>query len=191
MDENEILAHSAILFPRRKFGDQDEYGGNVYLSPRGGYGQYLGRNTTLPDYHGHISLDDKEEMIDQILHSLRIAGLVEIVVSEKDDIGHKPGYQLLASGMYWKEGEVSKPFMTLSGFPVFPKAVEKPIPFYVDFYRLLTNDVLGIEAREHTAQVPSKEREERERKVPRWEAADPVLFANHGTGCGHFRINAV
>ena len=41
MDENEILEHSAILFPRRKLGDQEEYGGNLYLSPRGGFGQYL------------------------------------------------------------------------------------------------------------------------------------------------------
>jgi len=46
MDENEILEHSSILFPRRKLGDQDEYGGNLYLSPRGGYGQFLRRNTT-------------------------------------------------------------------------------------------------------------------------------------------------
>ena len=99
------LEHSSILFPRRKLGDQDEYGGNLYLSPRGGYGQFLRRNTTFPDYHDHISLDDTEEIIDQILNSLRIAGLVEKVVDEKNDVGHKPGYQLLASGMIWKVGD--------------------------------------------------------------------------------------
>lgn len=176
MDENEILAHSAILFPRRKLGDQDEYGGNVYLSPRGGYGQYLGRNTTLPDYHGHISLDDKEEMIDQILHSLRIAGLVEIVVSEKDDIGHKPGYQLLASGMYWKEGDGQQAFHDPIRVPRLPEGGGKTNPFFVDFYRQLTNDVLGIEAREHTAQVPSKEREEREGRFRVGKL--PILFCS-------------
>ncbi len=37
MDEQEKLEHASILFPRSKRGD-DEYGGNVYLSARGGFG---------------------------------------------------------------------------------------------------------------------------------------------------------
>lgn len=176
LDENESLEHAAILFPRRKMGDQEEYGGNVYLSPRGGYGQFLRRNTTFPDYHEHISLNETEEMIDQILHSLKIAGLVEIVVSEKDDVGKKPGYQLLASGMIWKEGDGEQAFHDPIRVPRLPEGGGKTNPFFVEYYRTLRNDVLGIEAREHTAQVPTKEREERE---GRFRTGDlPILFCS-------------
>jgi hypothetical protein len=106
-------------FPRRKFGT-GEYGGNSTF-PRGGYGQYLRRNATFPETHDHISLTETEEMIDQILHSLRIAGLVEIVVAEKDDMGQKPGYQLLASGMLWKVGDGIQAFHDPIRVPRMPE----------------------------------------------------------------------
>ena len=38
MDENERLEHAAVLYPRPR-GEKEEYGGDVYLSARGGYGQ--------------------------------------------------------------------------------------------------------------------------------------------------------
>jgi len=176
MDENEILEHSSILFPRRKLGDQDEYGGNLYLSPRGGYGQYLRRNTTFPDYHEHISLNETEEIIDQILHSLKIAGLVEIVVKENDDSGHRPGYQLLASGMTWKVGDGMQAFHDPIRVPRMPEGGGKTNAFFVNFYQTVASEVLGIEAREHTAQVPSKQREEREARFRSGEL--PILFCS-------------
>ncbi len=37
-----------------------------------------------------------------------------------------------------------------------------PNPFFVTFYKETAQHLLGLEAREHTAQVPSKQREERE-----------------------------
>ncbi len=176
LDENEAFEHAAILFPRSRQNGQDEYGGNAYLSPRGGYGQFLRRNTTFPDYHDRISLIETEEMIDQILHGLRIAGLVEIVREAKDDPGNKPGYQLLASGMIWKEGDGQQAFHDPIRVPRVPEGGGKTNQFFVDFYRTLTNDVLGIEAREHTAQVPSKEREEREGRFRSGEL--PILFCS-------------
>ncbi|MGI6235811.1 MAG: DEAD/DEAH box helicase, partial [Christensenellales bacterium] len=176
MDENEILEHSSILFPRQKLGDQDEYGGNLYLSPRGGYGQFLRRNTTFPEYHDHISLDDTEEIIDQILNSLRIAGLVEKVVDEKNDVGHKPGYQLLASGMIWKVGDGILAFHDPIRVPRMPEGGGKTNEFFVNFYQTVEKQVFGIEAREHTAQVPSAQREEREE---RFRTGDlPILYCS-------------
>ena len=49
-------------------------------------------------------------------------------------------------------------------------------PFFVDFYRDVAADGQGIEAREHTAQVPSEEREEREERFRDGEL--PVLFCS-------------
>ena len=136
MDENEILEHSAILFPRRKLAKNEEYGGNLYLSPRGGFGQFLRRNTTFPEYHEHLTLIETEEIIEQILHSLRIAGLVEIVVDEKDDIDHKPGYQLLASGMIWKVGDGTQAFHDPIRVPRIPEGGGKTNDFFVQFYQI-------------------------------------------------------
>jgi len=176
MDENETLEHSSILFPRPKRGDHDEYGGNLYLSPRGGYGQYLRRNTTFPDYHDRISLLDTEEIIDQILNSLRIAGLVEKIVDEKNDSGNKPGYQLVASGMIWKVGDGSQAFHDPIRVPRLPESGGRTNEFFVKFYQTVEKQVLGIEAREHTAQVPSIQREEREARFR--TGALPILYCS-------------
>jgi len=176
IDENEILEHSSILFPRRKLGDRDEYGGNLYLSPRGGYGQFLRRSTTFPEYHEHISLEETETLIDQILNSLRIAGLVEKVVDEKDDVGHKPGYQLLASGMIWKAGDGKIAFHDPIRVPRMPEGGGKTNEFFVNFYKTVEKQILGIEAREHTAQVPSTERESREERFRNGDL--PILYCS-------------
>jgi ATP-dependent helicase YprA (DUF1998 family)/very-short-patch-repair endonuclease len=176
MDENEILEHAAILYPRAKMNDHDEYGGNVYLSPRGGFGQFLRRGTSFPEYGNHLSLDDTADVIDQLLHALKIAGLVEVVVDAKDDPGSKPGYQLQAAGMVWKAGDGSKAFHDPIRIPRMPVGGGKTNPYFVDFYQTVSNSILGIEAREHTAQVPSKEREVREARFRSGEL--PVLYCS-------------
>lgn len=176
MDENEILEHSSILFPRPKLGDQDDYGGNLYLSPRGGYGQFLRRNTTFPDYAGQISLEDIKVVIDQTLASLRIAGLVEKVIDEKDDAGHKAGYQLVAAGMIWKVGDGTLAFHDPVRVPRLPEGGGRTNEFFVSFYKTVEKQILGIEAREHTAQVPSAQREDREARFR--TGALPILYCS-------------
>ena len=52
-DEDEKIDYSAILFPRSK--TQNDYAGNVFLSPRGGVGQFLRRTSTLPEYEERLS----------------------------------------------------------------------------------------------------------------------------------------
>ena len=176
IDENETLETSSILFPRKRLGDQDEYGGYLYLSPRGGYGQYLRRTGTFTDYHDRISIDEIEEIIDQLLHCLKIAGLVEIVVDEKDDSGHKPGFQLVASGMIWKVGDGTQAFHDPIRVPRMPEVGGKTNSFFVNFYKTVDQSILGIEAREHTAQVPAEQREEREEKFRSGEL--PILYCS-------------
>jgi len=176
LDESEKLEYASIIFPRARLGDAEERAGNEYLSPRGGYGQFLRRTGTFPDYHGNLSLTDIETLIDQILNSLRIAGLVEKVVAEKDDPGHKPGYQLLASGMVWRAGDGTTAFHDPIRVPRMPEGGGKTNPFFVQFYRTVDREFLGIEAREHTAQVPAAEREVREARFR--TAALPILFCS-------------
>ena len=51
-----------VLFPRPAQG-RDDYGGNVYLTARGGFGQYLGRRGTFPECAERLTLDDRDEII--------------------------------------------------------------------------------------------------------------------------------
>jgi len=162
MDENEKLEHAAIVFPRRKMSDQEDYGGNLYLSPRGGFGLYLRRNTTFPGYTDRLTTEDTEAIIDQVLKKLLIAGLVTKVRDEKDDPDQKPGYQLLAAGMIWKAGDGTQAFHDVIRVPRMRESGGRTNDFFVKFYQTVGTRILGFEAREHTAQVPSSERVKRE-----------------------------
>src|SRR5207245_9614209 len=96
------MEHAAVLYPRsRKSG---YYGGHYYLSPRGGFGQYLRRPTTLPGLTQKPSVSDTLSIAKGLLEALRVAGLVEVVDApkKKEDV---PGYQLPASALIWRADE--------------------------------------------------------------------------------------
>lgn len=90
LDENERLERASVLFPRSSRAD--DWGGWLYLSPRGGFGQYLRRTATFPEHHDTLKLTDTATISRELLEGLRVAGLVEIVAEPKtsDDV---PGYQ--------------------------------------------------------------------------------------------------
>src|SRR6266702_7845410 len=107
LDENESKEYATILFPRSRGGDADR--SYVYLSSRGGFGQYLRRRTTFEDFGEKLHLDDTDTIIEQMLEGLRQAGLVERVVEPRNE-GDKGGYQLPASAMVWVTGDGSQAF---------------------------------------------------------------------------------
>ncbi len=173
IDENETMEHAAILFPRSvKSGD---YGGNAFLSARGGFGQYLGRSTTFGDFKTKLKLDDKQTLINDLLNGLRVAGLVEIVEQprDKDDV---PGYQLPASAMVWIAGDGTKAFHDPITVPNESAQGARTNPFFIDFYRVVAADLGGLEAREHTAQVPYEDRVKREDLFR--EGKLPILYCS-------------
>jgi len=174
MDENERLEHASILFPRSR-QKEEEYGGNVFLSARGGYGQFLRRSTTFNDYHGKINTQETSEIIPQILEALRKGGLVEIVHEAKkpDEVN---GYQIPASSMVWKVGDGLKAFHDPIRVPRMPTKGGRTNPFFVDFYRTVAAEMHGLEAHEHTAQVPNIVREERENDFRSGKL--PILFCS-------------
>lgn len=175
MDENEKLDHAAILFPCARTGDDDPYGGNVYLSPRGGFGQYLRRPGTFLELTDKLSMDETKVIIEQLLESLHTAGLVEIV-SQLNNAEQTPGYQLQAAGMVWLPGDGQRAFHDPIRVPNLPEGGGKTNPFFVNYYRSVHHDLLGVEAREHTAQVPYEERENREERFRSGEL--PILFCS-------------
>lgn len=173
IDENETMEHAAILFPRSQ-KDKD-YGGNVFLSARGGFGQYLRRSTTFAAYKDKLRLEDTQAIIADLLNGLRKAGLVEIVEQprDKDDV---PGYQLPASALLWVVGDGKKAFHDPIVVPNPSADGGRTNPFFVAFYQVVAGETQGFEAREHTAQVPYEDRVKREDAFR--EGRLPILYCS-------------
>ena len=140
-----------------------------------GFGLYLRRTGTFPDYHDRISTKEATEIIRQLLETLRLAGLVEVVdeARTREDV---PGYKLPASGILWREGDGSKPFRDPIRVPGESEAGGRTNPFFVDFYRSMASELAGFEAREHTAQVPYEDRLIREDRFRKGELA--ILYCS-------------
>lgn len=176
IDENEARAmeHASILFPRpaRPTGESDDF---VFLSSRGGFGQFLGRRGTFPEHSGPLKLDHRQQIIAQLLEGLRKYGIVEAVVPPRSD-ADVAGYQVVADALAWVAGDGSRAFHDPIRVPREPDGGGRTNPFFVEFYRNTASGMQGLAAREHTAQVPYEKRIERENDFR--EARLPVLYCS-------------
>jgi ATP-dependent helicase YprA (DUF1998 family)/very-short-patch-repair endonuclease len=173
IDENERMEHAAVLYARPvRAGDP---GDNVYLSPRGGFGQYVRRPTTFPGLPRRLTLDDTQRICRDLLEALRVAGLVEVVALPRgeDDV---PGYQLPASALLWVVGDGTRAFHDPIRVPRVPAVGARTNRFFIEFYRTIALEGKGLEAREHTAQVKYEQRQEREARFR--EGRLPILYCS-------------
>lgn len=173
LDENETLAHAATLYPRSS--RQGDSGSNVFVTARSGFGQYLRRAGTFQNGQSRLSTDDANQIIRQLLDTLRLAGLVEVVEEARnpDDV---PGYRIPASAIVWCAGDGTRPFRDPIRVPSAPELGGWTNPFFVNFYRSMASELVGFEAREHTAQVPYEDRLVREERFRKAEL--PVLYCS-------------
>lgn len=174
IDDGEELERSRVVFPRSRGASRGprEW---VFLSTRGGFGQFIRRHGTFPETPGKLKSDDTEEIFKDLLGRLKIAGLVEIVMEPQHD-GQVPGYQVPASALVWKAADGSKAFHDPIRVPRAPEEGRRPNPFFVGFYKTIAEDAKDLQAREHTAQVPPDVREEREEQFR--DAKLPILFCS-------------
>lgn len=172
LDPQERMEYSAILFPRGRRGQVNE--AHVYLSPRGGFGQYLRRPGTLRQSGPRLTLDETEAIARHLLRVLAEAGILAVAgeTAEEDD----PGYQLLSAAMRWRAGDGSRVHHDPIRMPRLSAESGGPNSYFVDLYRKTAVDLLGLEAREHTAQVESRDRNEREDRFR--EGNLPVLYCS-------------
>lgn len=173
IDEDERLEYAPRLFPRPR--RKNDHLGDTYMSARGGYGQYLRRKFAQIGADRKVSVEDTGRIIQQILESLRIGGLVQRVAEPRNG-DEVPGYQVVAAAMRWIAGDGTRAFHDPIRVPNQPEGGGRTNPFFVGFYRTTGNELVGFEAREHTAQVPYESREERE---ARFRTGDlPILFCS-------------
>ena len=173
IDENEQLEHASIALPRSS--RPGDYGGWTHLSARSGFGQYLRRRGTFPNVSQPLTLAETTEIVRELLETLRIAGLVlrSREPEAEDDV---PGYQVPASALRWVAGDGNTVTHDPIRVPKPPEGGSRPNRFFLEFYRTAAADGQGLEAREHTAQVPYEARIDRETRFR--TGSLPILFCS-------------
>ena len=169
IDENERMAHAKIAFPRKKGKRAPRE--STYLSSRGVFGAYLRRISTF-SYCESLSGEDTEQIIKDLFKVLKVAGLAEQVNGDTDD----PAYQVPAAAFIWKAGDGQQPPHDPLRSPQASQTGGRANPFFVKFYKEIAAGLRGIEAKEHTAQVPYGERLKREERFRKAEL--PVLYCS-------------
>jgi ATP-dependent helicase YprA (DUF1998 family)/very-short-patch-repair endonuclease len=178
IDEDEKMEYASVLVPRSSQGD-DGRGNFTYVSGRGGFGIYLRRPGVFTEYdapaYGRLGVTESEQIIHELLEGLRVAGLVELTRGP-EGTDEDPGYQLVASAMRWVAGLGERAVHDPIRVPRESEEGGRPNPFFVEFYRTVAKSLIGLEAHEHTAQVPYEEREKREKEFRSGDL--PVLYCS-------------
>lgn len=170
IDEGESLERSRVIYPRSSNGESD--GGNgIYLSPRGGFGQFLSRTNTFPNHHS-FKTGDTEAIVKDLLRVLCEDGGILTKIGDGKDVG----YQIAAVSILWKAGDGTAAFHDPIRVPKQPEGGLRTNPFFVKFYKTAADQLVGLEAREHTAQVPNEDRIQREDRFR--SGTLPILFCS-------------
>lgn len=163
------LSKAEVAYPRPK---QQHDRSGFFVSSYGGYGRYLKRSLMPYVPQGiHFGRTEVDDSIRFLFLALKRYGIVEQVRS-----GEVPGYQINADALRWLpgSGDVRPVDRTrLLEVGEVPPEVNK---YFVECYRRFVDLKCVLEAREHTAQVTSEDREDREE---RFRTADlPLLFCS-------------
>ncbi|MDX9980541.1 MAG: DEAD/DEAH box helicase, partial [Lentisphaeria bacterium] len=169
LEDPQELVKSVVAYPRPK-RREDRTG--FFVSSYGSFGRYL-RRALLPHVPAgeHFGREQVDACIRFLLLALKRYGIVEQVRS-----GDVPGYQINHDSLKWvaDTGEIRPVDRTrLLDAGEIPPEVNH---YFLECYRRFVDLKCILEAREHTAQVASEDREERE---DRFRTAElPLLFCS-------------
>lgn len=169
LEDARELVNSVVAYPRPR--RQDERTG-FFISSYGSYGRYLKRSLTPYVQPGqNFGRDHVDRVIQFLLLALKRYGIVEQVRN-----GDVPGFQINPDALRWKPGDgeirpLDRTRLLQAG--EIPPQVNH---YFVDCYRTFVDLKCLLEAREHTAQVASEDREEREDRFRSGEL--PLLFCS-------------
>lgn len=174
IEEPDALTKATVAWPRSRRARESR--NDLFLSPRSSFGQYLRRPGILPVPEAATqTMEDTEQIIKDLLRILRIYGLIEQVRQPRGD-EDIPGYQLASAVLIWKAGTGTDAPTDRLRVTQESQSPAESNPYFVEFYKNFADVGQIVEAREHTAQVDSEERQERERRFRR--AQLPVLFCS-------------
>ena len=166
--EGEQMVATGTVYPRTATARKGW--GDLFLSGRSAYGRYLRRETALGI---SLATDDAQAVIEDLFRVLCDAGGLLSQTSVEDGV---PGYRLKASAIRWRPGDGAKGAEDPLRKSTDSEATIRVNPFFRDLYSQIAAGLRGLQAREHTAQVPSEMRQEREAHFR--EGSLPLLFCS-------------
>ncbi len=171
LEEEERLEVASVAHPRSQ--RPNDFGGHIYVSGRGGMGMFVARH--FKGSTGPLKVEEREKVIRDLFEALRVAGLVgRLETKAADDLA----YQLKAAGIRWIGHPADDParYSDPIRIPRGPVDGHRTNPFFARFYTETAAGNVGIQAKEHTAQVPAAERITREEAFR--EARLPILYCS-------------
>ncbi len=170
LPERELPPIAGVAFPGP--GKPGQRRSNMYLSGRGQFGRFVIRE--FANRKITLKTAEAQEIIADLFSVLNEAGLLTVTVPGDDD--DVPGYRLRAAVIHWQVGNGLSGAEDRVRRTLDNEEGPRVNPFFRDLYRDVAATLSGLRAKEHTAQVPPAERQEREREFS--GAALPVLFCS-------------
>lgn len=151
---------ASIVFPYAGKPGKDR--SMEHFSGRTKIGQYLRRTGRFPGYAHRIGIDDAELILADLMEVL--AGDNAGLLVKVENPGKKKafGYRLRTSVMTWKPGDGTSGALNPVDRTFSGGAEPRVNDFFVRLYRDIAQDLGGLVAHEHTAQVHPRDREKRE-----------------------------
>ena len=170
LEEDERPEYAAVAFARPRRAN--DFRGSLYVSARGGFGQYLRRRVRARAGRD-LTLVETDHVIADLFSGLASYGLVTPASDGAD--GLEVGFQIPAAALRWCDGD-GTPAPDPIRIPRLPGTGRRANEYFTQLYRSVAATGGSLEAREHTAQVPASIREEREEEFR--DARLPVLFCS-------------
>ncbi|MGV0721040.1 DEAD/DEAH box helicase [Mycolicibacterium elephantis] len=166
---DEAGTYSATVYPGSRPRNVPGTRGDLYLSGLSAYGRWLRRPNRFPGYDHHLKTADAQTLIENLMEVMATAGILIRIKTAK----HPTGYRVRADLIEWHpgSGEYRAPD------PIRGNQTKGRVnPYFRDLYAETARALVGLEAREHTAQVEPTKRQQREEQFS--EARLPVLYCS-------------
>ncbi|MDQ1247200.1 MAG: hypothetical protein QG597_1570 [Actinomycetota bacterium] len=161
--------YSGLAYPGGRPKGTTGIGADLHLSGLGAYGRWLRRPNRFPDFQPALKTKDADALIESLMHVMAGAGiLVRIPVPKRPT-----GYQLRADLIAWYPGTGER----RAPDPIRSNQTDGRVnPYFRALYAETAKKLVGLEAREHTAQVEPSKRQKREEEFS--AARLPVLYCS-------------
>lgn len=172
-DEGENLERQRTAFPcSRSDAEAERY--SLFVSPLSGFGQFLRSGSTFPG-SPPIDVGTTGEVIKALFEGLRQANILRECFAQGER-APVAGYRINSGSLIWRAGDGTVAYHDRIRMPNAPAEGSSPNPFFINLYQMCIHQFRGVSSHEHTAQVPSQVRIDREREFG--DARLPILFCS-------------
>jgi ATP-dependent helicase YprA (DUF1998 family)/very-short-patch-repair endonuclease len=166
---DDVGTYSGLAYPGGRPKGVTGIGADLYVSGLGAYGRWLRRPNRFAGFQHALKTADAQALIESLMEVMAAAGiLVKIPIPKRPT-----GYQLRADLITWHPGTGEH----RAPDPIRTNQTEGRVnPYFRALYAETAKALVGLEAREHTAQVEASKRQKREAEFS--EARLPVLYCS-------------